>query len=395
MRKLFGGFGRACLRCGSAVKSASPVWELIAVAQEWFYAENERSVGPLSFDALTAALRRKAEPGKTLVWREDLGEWRAAREVPELAARIEKGPPLVANPDPTVDRWSFDEPAAEVWDDEAAPATWKRHWPYIAAIAILVVIVAAGVIYVSGTIRTAGEPESRVVLPAMPAEPAPPPEPPPQQEAAKPDPAIVLAQLTEKAAQAAAATDAIAKKLWAAVEPPSMQTPPNPATAARSDLESFFVDLETAEANAAAAGAQYAALLKAERDLIEEAARSSGLAEGEWAGLLATIDERHRTALELTNAMSQARGDLYRAMQGVQAIIIDQYGKYKSLADGQIRFTTKAMTDRMVAALEQERAAGRALDRIEEQMVKTRQVPQAPSEPAWKDMVKDHLGTQR
>jgi hypothetical protein len=379
----------------------SGVWELIAVAQEWFYAEDERSVGPLSFDALTTALRRKAEPGKTLVWREGLDDWRPAQEVPELgvqiARRIEKGAAVVANPDPTMDRWTSDEPATEVWDDDGSPATWKRRWwPYIAALALLVVIVAAGTIYVSRNIRTVSEPEARVVLPATP-EPTPQPQQQqqPKQEAAKPDPAAVLAQLTEKAAQAAVATDAIAQKLWASIEPASMQTPPSYATASRSDLEGYFVDLETAEANAAAAGSQYAALLKAERDLIEEAARSSGLAESEWGGLLAAIDERHRAALELTNEMSRARGDLYRAMQGVQAIIVDQYGKYKIVADGQIQFATKAMTDRMVAAAEQERAASKALDRIEERVMKARQVPQQSLEPAWKDTVKDRLGPQQ
>lgn len=365
------------------------------MAQEWFYAEDERSVGPLSLEALTAALRRKAESSKTLVWREGLGDWRPAQDVPELAGRIDvrigKEPPVVANPDPTLDRWTSDEQAVEVWDDDETPATWKRYWPYIAAIALLAVTVAAGVIYASRTVRTASEPEARVVLPAT-AEPTP---QPPKQEVVKQDPAIVLAQLTEKAAQAAAATDALAQKLWASIEPPSMQTPPSYATASRSDLESYFVDLETAEANAAAAQSQYAALLKAERDLIEDSARSSGLAESDWAGLLASVDERHSGVLELAKQMLQARGDLYRAMQGMQAVIIDQFGKYKVLPDGQIRLATKAMTDRMVAAGEQMNAANKALDRIEEKMMTARQVPQQPLEPAWKDMVKDRVGPQQ
>ena len=71
----------------------------------------------------------------------------------------------------------------------------------------------------------------------------------------------MLSQLAEKAAQAAVATDALALKLWAAIEPPSMQTP-NYATASRSDLEGYFLDLETAEANAAAAQPQYASAVE-------------------------------------------------------------------------------------------------------------------------------------
>jgi hypothetical protein len=373
----------------------SNAWELIAVAQEWFYAENERSVGPLSLDALTDALRRMAEPGNTLVWREGLGDWRPASDVPELAGqfdrRTEKGPPVVANPDPKMDRWTSDEPAAEVWDDDELPATWKRRWPYIAAVAILVVIVAAGVIYASRSVRTAGEPEARVALPATP-EPTPQPQQP-KQEAARQDPAIVLSQLTEKAAQAAAATDALALKLWAAIEPPSMQTP-NYATASRSDLEGYFLDLETAEANAAAAQPQYAVLLKAERELIEDSARSSGLAESDWSGLLASVDERHRAALELATRMLQARGDFYRALQRMLAVVIDQFGKFKVGADGQLQLSNKVATDRMVAAAEQVSVADKALERIEEQMMKARQVPPQAQEPAWKDMIiKERTGT--
>lgn len=360
------------------------------MAQEWFYAENERSVGPLSLEALTGALRRMAEPGKTLVWHPRLEEWRPARDVSELAGRIGEEPPRVAAPDPRIDRWTSNEANVDVRDDDDPLPIWKRTWPYIAAVAVLAVMVVAGMVYASRTVLTVAEPESRVVLPTMPATP----EPQPKQEAARQDPAIVLAQLTEKAVQAAAATDAIARKLWASIEPPGMQTSPNYATASRADLESYFVDLETAEANAAGAGLQYAALLKAERDLIEDSARSSGLAENEWAGLLASIDERHSVTLELAKAMLQARGDLYRAMQGVQAIVIDQFGKYKILGDGQIRFTTKAMTDRMVAAAEQERAANKALERVEEQMMKAQQAPQQTLEPAWKDMIMNgHTGT--
>ena len=350
------------------------------MAHEWFYAEDERSVGPLSLDALTDALRRMAEPGKTLVWHAGLEDWRPARDVSELAGRIDQGPPAVAAPDPKIDRWTAREADADVWDDDDPLPIWKRRWPYLAALAVLTVIVVAGMVYGSRTVRTVAEPESRVVLPA-----APTPEQP-KQEAARQDPAIVLSQLTEKAAQAAAATDALALKLWAAIEPPSMQTP-NYATASRSDLEGYFLDLETAEANAAAAQPQYAALLKAERELIDEAARSSGLAESDWSGLLASVDERHRAALELASRMLQARGDFYRALQRMLAVVIDQFGKYKVGADGQIQLSSKVATDRMVAAAEQVSAADKALERIEEQMMKARQAPQQTLEPAWKDMI--------
>ena len=127
--------------------------------------------------------------------------------------------------------------------------------------------------------------------------------------------------------------------------------------------------------------------MKAERELIDEAARSSGLAESDWSGLLASVDERHRAALELASRMLQARGDFYRALQRMLAVVIDQFGKYKVGADGQIQLSSKVATDRMVAAAEQVSAADKALERIEEQMMKARQAPQQTLEPAWKDMI--------
>ena len=138
----------------------------------------------------------------------------------------------------------------------------------IAAITVATALLAGGAIYVSRTALTTSEPESRVVLPATSA-----PEQP-KQEAARPDPAAALAQVTETAVQAAAATEALAQKLWTSIEPPGMQ-PPEYASASRSDLENHVRELRTAEANVTDAYNRYTALLKAERELIEETARSS------------------------------------------------------------------------------------------------------------------------
>lgn len=362
------------------------------MAQEWFYAKDGKSVGPLSFDALIAALRRVAEPGEVLVWHDGLTDWKAVRDIPELAGRFASARPVIAAPDPTIDRWTSSAPAAEVIDDDDAPDRSKRRLAYLVMFAVLAAVAAAVVIYAPRAARVTGEGPAPIAPVAAPA-PAPAPEQP-KQEVVRQDPATILTQLTEKATQAAAATDAIARKLWASIEPEAMQKPPNYASASRSEIEDYLGELETAEANAVAARSQYAALLKAEHDLIEEAARASGLAEGEWTELLAKVDERHGAALELATRMLQARGELYRAMQVMQAMLIDQFGKYKASADGQIQFSNKAASDRMVAVAEELNAASRALDRIEDEMMKSRQVAPQAAEPAWKDMIiKDQMRT--
>jgi hypothetical protein len=241
-------------------------------------------------------------------------------------------------------------------------------------------MVAAGVVYTTRTAPMRIEPEARVALPA--AAPAVPAEQPKKEVVAR-DPAAVLAELTQKAAQAEAATDAIAQKLWALIEPPGMQAP-DYATAKRAELEKYLRELQTAEANVAGAQSQYAALLKAERDLIEESARSSGLGEGGRTELLTRIDDRHRTSLDLANRMLQARADLYRAMQGMQTIAIEQFGKYKAGPDGSIRFSNKAAGDRLSAAGDEVNAANKRLDLIEDEMIKARQPPPPPP-PSWTD----------
>lgn len=344
--------------------------------QDWFYAEGERSVGPISFDALAGALLRMPEPGKTLVWRAGFEAWRPAQDIPELAGRILKRAPVVATPDPGIDRWSASDTQSS-WDDDGLPAMTRPRWPYVAATAVAAAIVAAGVIFATRTAPMRVEPEARVALPAAaPAEQ-------PKKEVVARDPAAVLAELTQKAAQAEAATDALAQRLWALIEPPGMQAP-DYATAKRSELENYLRELQTAEANVAGAQSQYAALLKAERDLIEESARSSRLGEGSRTELLARIDDRQRTSLDLANRMLQARADLYRAMQGMQTIAIEQFGKYKAGPDGSIQFSNKAAGDRLAAAGDEVNAANKRLDLIEDEMIKSRQPPPPPP-PSWTD----------
>jgi hypothetical protein len=352
-------------------------WELTGVEQGWFYAEGEGSVGPVSFDALTDALLRMPEPGQTSVWRAGFENWRPARDVPELAGLVSKQAPAVAVPDPSIDRWTADETAAESsWGDDGLPEIARRRWPYMAAAAVVAAMVVAGIVYAMRDVPVSVAPEARVVLPAA---------SPPEQsgkEIAREDPAIALAQLSEKAAQAAAATDALAQQLWASIEPPTMQAP-DYATASRDELENYLRDLRTAETNLVDAHSQYVVLLKAERELIEESVLSSGLEEGRRSELLRQVDDRQGAALELANRMLQARADLYRAMQAMQAAVIEQFGKYRAGPGGQIRFSDKAATDRFAAAAEEVNAANKRLDLIEDRMLKERQAPQ----PGWKDMV--------
>jgi hypothetical protein len=346
------------------------------VEQGWFYAEGEQSVGPVSLDALTTALRRLPEPGAVLVWRSGFTDWRAAKDIAELADRLFKPVPAIAAPDPSLDRWSgADSRSDAAWDDDGLPAARKRRWPQIAAIAVAVAIVGAGGLYAARNASPPAEPESRIALPVAPAVEQP------KAEAARIDPAAVLARLSAEATQASAATEGLAFKIWAAIEPGGMQ-PPDYATASRADLETYVRDLKKAEANVSDAYTSYTALLKAERDLIEEKARDSGLDDDTRAQLMAQVGDRQSASLERITRMLHARVDLYRAIQAMQAIPIEQFGKYKSGPEG-IRFSSKALTDRFAAAAAEVNAANKRLDQIEERLLPK----PPPTQPGWQEMV--------
>jgi uncharacterized membrane protein YhaH (DUF805 family) len=52
----------------------------------WYYADGDKSVGPMSLDDVGRALGGRANPGTVMVWRDGFAAWKPAGEVPELAA---------------------------------------------------------------------------------------------------------------------------------------------------------------------------------------------------------------------------------------------------------------------------------------------------------------------
>jgi uncharacterized RDD family membrane protein YckC len=54
------------------------------LAGEWFYAQDNRQLGPVTIEALVDMIRRGAVQPTDLVWTEHMPDWRAALNVPEL-----------------------------------------------------------------------------------------------------------------------------------------------------------------------------------------------------------------------------------------------------------------------------------------------------------------------
>jgi uncharacterized membrane protein YhaH (DUF805 family) len=66
----------------------------------WYYALNEKTVGPLSKTQLIEALSQTSRADNALVWRSDFVDWRKASELSELLPYIAKPPPLPRTPPP-------------------------------------------------------------------------------------------------------------------------------------------------------------------------------------------------------------------------------------------------------------------------------------------------------
>jgi hypothetical protein len=64
------------------------------MTRNWYYAEGEKSVGPLSLADLIAILSRVSKAESVLIWRDGLSNWVEAKNLPELAPHVIK-PPLL------------------------------------------------------------------------------------------------------------------------------------------------------------------------------------------------------------------------------------------------------------------------------------------------------------
>jgi uncharacterized RDD family membrane protein YckC len=88
----------------------------------WYYAEGERTVGPLSLADIRAILSRVSNAGRVFVWRNGFATWVEAESVPELAPYVIKPPPL-----PVFER--IVPPAAVPWSPTLHP--WRRFFARI------------------------------------------------------------------------------------------------------------------------------------------------------------------------------------------------------------------------------------------------------------------------
>jgi hypothetical protein len=171
-------------------------------------------------------------------------------------------------------------------------------------------------------------------------------------------------QMMAMAIKAANETSAATEKLTSEIEPPGISKAGNLATLNRSDLEALRRDLKTAEANATAFLPRYVAVLKTERDNVEQSALSLHLGKDTVRRLLDNIDKRHADITAVTSSLLPARADYYRAYENYVAVLVREFGAYK-VVNGEFIFPFQHVVDRYNVAAEAMTVAAKRVNDLE------------------------------
>jgi hypothetical protein len=232
----------------------------------------------------------------------------------------------------------------------------------VIAFLLLLVVAAAlavGVYYLGKLQETIANQESRTAVEAI-------GDGRPIDEALAKYPSNRFLKLMAMASKAALETSAASQKLAQEIEPPSLAKDVTLAAASRGDLEALRRDLKIAEANATDSMPRYLALLKAERDRLENDARSLNLDNKVIGRLMEAVDGRHAAIAALVSSMLAARAEYYRAYDKCAAALIAEFGRYR-VTNGQFIFPIQYMADRYNAAANAMASAAKRVAELEEQ----------------------------
>ncbi|HLX17130.1 MAG TPA: hypothetical protein VKS24_18245 [Bradyrhizobium sp.] len=202
-------------------------------------------------------------------------------------------------------------------------------------------------------------------------------------EALRQNPSNKILRLMSMAIKATNETRAATEKLSGEIEPPSVSKAVDFGKASRGDLEALRHDLKAAEANATSFLPRYVALYKAERDKVENDARSLRLDKDTMGNLLAGIDKRHAKTIALTSRVLSALADYYRAYEKYVAFLVGELGSYK-VVDGQFIFPLQRTVERYGVAANAMTAAAKRVAELEEERKKLK----PPLQEEWAQFVR-------
>jgi hypothetical protein len=176
------------------------------------------------------------------------------------------------------------------------------------------------------------------------------------------------------ATRAAVETNAATEKLSRDIEPPALAGNITLTAASRADLEALRRDLKIAETNATTFMPRYLALLKAERDRLENDARSLNVEKNAVSRLVESVDRRHAEITAVIAKTLAARAEYYRAYDKCVAALLGEFGIYK-VTNGQFIFPIQYMADRYNVAANAMTSAAKRVAELEEQRKTLAQPP--------------------
>lgn len=184
-------------------------------------------------------------------------------------------------------------------------------------------------------------------------------------EALRRHPSNRFLQLAAMAAKAAGDTRAATEKLPNEIEGPALSSI-DLGTAGRNDLDALRSALKTAEANATTFLPRYVALLKTERDKIENYALSLHLEKDTVRSFMEAVDRRHSQTLAYTAKMLSGRADYYRAYEQYVTVLVGEFGTYK-VENGQFIFPFQRSVDRYNLAAKAMSSAAKRLAELDQE----------------------------
>jgi hypothetical protein len=181
-------------------------------------------------------------------------------------------------------------------------------------------------------------------------------------------------KLIATATRAAGETNAATEKLSRDIEPPALARNITLTAASRGDLEALRRDLKIAETNATTFLPRYLALLKAERDRLENDARALNVEKNVAGRFVESVDRRHAEITGVISKMLAARAEYYRAYDKCVAALLGEFGIYK-VTNGQFIFPIQYMADRYNVAASAMTSAATRVAELEEQRKTLAQPP--------------------
>lgn len=192
----------------------------------------------------------------------------------------------------------------------------------------------------------------------------------PQQldQALKQFPSNNILRLVALANRESIEIDTATQRLLSEAEPARLSKPIDLSASSRSDLDALRQDLKIAQSNVATFEPGYTALIKAQRDKVENDAHSLKVGNDTIAKFTAVIDEQNADMTALMSKLLAARAEYYGALEKCAALLVREFGIYKvengqfvfpfqSTANGYNRAAAAmAAAAKRVAELEAERA---------------------------------------